>query len=267
MVPTCRVAAMYRYPVKGLSPQAVRHADLAAGGFFPGDRMYAVENGPCGFDPAAPVHLPKTQFLTRMQCAALAKIASRYDDLDHTLTLHRDGQEARGNLATPEGRAAIEAFLARQLPADDQRGPLRVLAAPDGFRFTDSRRGFVSIVNLASVAAIEDWVSAPVDPLRFRANLYVEGWPAFAELDLVGRTLAFASGVRLKVIKRTERCTAVDVDPRTGRRDLHIPRTLVVKLDHADCGIYCEAVTAGRIDEGERFLVEADESPSLAAEW
>lgn len=266
MVPTCRVAAMYRYPVKGLSPQAIRHADLAIGGFFPGDRLYAVENGPSGFDAAAPVHLPKTHFLTRMQCAALASIASRYDYLDHTLTLHHDGREVRGDLSSPNGRAAIEDFLQQHLSAGDQRGPLRLLAAPDGFRFTDSRRGFVSIVNLASVAAIEDWVGGPVDPLRFRANLYVEGWPAFAELDLVGQTLAFASGVRLKVIKRTQRCAAVDVDPRTGRRDLHIPRTLLMQLDHADCGVYCEVVTAGRIDEGERFLAAPGDSPGLAAE-
>jgi uncharacterized protein YcbX len=266
MVPTCRVAAMYRYPVKGLSPQAIRHADLAIGGFFPGDRLFAVENGPSGFDAATPIHLAKVHFLTRMQCAALAEIASRYDDLDRTLTLHRDGEEVRGDLTTPEGRAIIEDFLQRHLPGSDQRGPLRLLAAPNGFRFTDSRRGFVSIINLASVAAIEDWVGAPVDPLRFRANLYVEGWPAFAEIDLVGRTLAFASGVRLRVLKRTVRCAAVDVDPRSGRRDLHIPRALLTKLDHADCGIYCEVVTSGRIDEGERFLVE-EESPGLAAEW
>ncbi|NJL50948.1 MAG: MOSC domain-containing protein [Blastochloris sp.] len=264
MVPTCRVAAMYRYPVKGLSPQAVRHADLTVGGFFPGDRIYAVENGPSGFDAAKPLHLEKNHFLTRMPCAALAKITSRYDDLDHTLTLHHDGKEARGDLATAQGRAIVESFLKQHLPAEDQRGPLRLLTASGGFRFTDSRCGFVSIVNLASVAAIEDWVGGPVDPLRFRANCYVEGWPAFAELNLVGQTLAFASGVRLKVIRRTERCAAIDVDPRTGRRDLRIPRTLLVKLDHADCGVYCEVVTGGRIDEGEGFLVESEDGPGLA---
>ncbi|ALK08120.1 MOSC domain-containing protein [Blastochloris viridis] len=266
MVPTCRVAAMYRYPVKGLSPQATRHADLASGGFFPGDRLYAVENGSSGFDEAAPAHLPKAQFLSLMQCPALALIASRYNEPDRTLTLRRNGEAVHGDLATPAGRELIADFLARHLPAGDLRGPLRLLAAPDGFRFTDSRRGFVSVVNLASVAALEDWVSGPVDPLRLRANLYVEGWPAFAELDLVGRTLAFASGARLKVIKRIQRCTGADVDPRTGRRDLHIPRTLMVQLDHADCGIYCEVLTSGRIDEGERFMVEPAESPDPAAE-
>nr|WP_126396482.1 MOSC domain-containing protein [Blastochloris tepida] len=258
-----RVAAMYRYPVKGLSPQPTRHADLAAGGYFPGDRLYAVENGPSGFDESAPAHLPKTRFLTLVQCAALAEIASRYSDADHALTLHRDGAEVRGDLSHPEGRAAVEDFLTAHLPADDRRGPLRLLAARDGFRFTDSRRGFVSIVNLASVAAIEDWVGDPVDPLRFRANLYVEGWPAWAELDLVGRTLAFARGVQLRVTARIQRCAAVNVDPRTGRRDLHIPPTLLTRLDHADCGIYCEVLTGGRIDEGEHFTLEPEaESPA-----
>ena len=47
----------------------------------------------------------------------------------------------------------------------------------------------ISFINLASVAAIEDMVGATVDPLRFRANIYVEGWPAWSELDLVGQEL------------------------------------------------------------------------------
>lgn len=254
-----RVAAMYRYPVKGLSPQPIRHADLAAGNYFPGDRLYAIENGPSGFDESAPAHLPKTRFLTLMQCAALAEIASRYNDPDQTLTLHRDGEEARGDLSLPEGRAMVEDFLTAHLPADDQRGALRLLAARDGFRFTDSRRGFVSLVNLASIAAIEDWIGGPVDPLRFRANLYVEGWPAWVELGLVGRTLAFARGVRLRVTKRIGRCAGANVDPRSGRRDLYLPRTLMTHLDHADCGVYCEVATGGRIDEGEPFALEPDD--------
>ena len=88
------------------------------------------------------------------------------------------------------------------------RGPPKVLAAPEGFRFTDSRKKYVSLINLASVAAIEDWLGAPVDPLRFRGNLHVEGLAPFAEFDLPGRVLRSDSGVRLKATKRNERCAA-----------------------------------------------------------
>ena len=66
------------------------------------------------------------------------------------------------------------------------RGPPKILHA-DGHSFSDVARKVVSIINLASVAAVEDMVGAPVNPLRFRGNVYVEGWPAWSELDLVGR--------------------------------------------------------------------------------
>jgi uncharacterized protein YcbX len=88
-----------------------------------------------------------------------------------------------------------------------------------------ARRGFVSILNLASVAALEAVIGAPVDPLRFRANLYVAGWPAWHEFDLIDREIAVGPAVRLKGLKRIERCAATNVDPVTGTRDMTIPQT------------------------------------------
>ncbi len=125
-----------------------------------------------------------------------------------------------------------------------------MLTAPDGYRFTDSRSGFLSLINLASVAAVEDMVGAPVDPLRFRGNLHVTGLPAFAELDLVGTELATEAGLRLKVTKRIVRCAATNVDPVTGERDLAIPGALQNTLGHADCGIYAEVVAGGEVRAG-----------------
>ena len=86
----------------------------------------------------------------------------------------------------------------------------------------------------------------PVDPLRFRGNLHVDGWPAWQEFDLLGQTLAVGD-VRLKVVKRIVRCAATNVEPRTGIRDLEIPKTLMQAFGHMDCGVYAE-VTAGGDD-------------------
>ena len=128
-----------------------------------------------------------------------------------------------------------------------------LLQAPESYRFTDSRSGFVSIINLASVADLEERIGAPVDPLRFRGNVMVEGLEPWAELDLVGRELATASGLRLQVIKRIERCAATNVDPQTGIRDLQIPKTLMTSYGHVDCGIYCRVVASGTLSEGDRL--------------
>lgn len=249
-----RIASLYRYLVKGLSPERLDRADLTAGGYFPGDRLFAIENGPSGFDPSTPKHQPKIKFLMLMRDEGLARLRTRYDDAAETLLVQDGGREAlRANLSTEAGRSAVEAFF-RQFMTKGLRGAPKVLAARDpSFRFTDSSRGFVSIVNLASVAAIESLVGAPVDPLRFRANLYVDGLAPWAEFDLVGRTLETESGARLKVTKRTERCAAVNVDPDTGFRDLDIPNAMQRRLGHADCGVYAEVLNDGAIRAGERL--------------
>jgi uncharacterized protein YcbX len=136
------------------------------------------------------------------------------------------------------------------------RGPPKVLSAPEGFRFTDSRRGYVSLINLASVRALEKVVGAPVDPLRFRGNIHIDDLAPWAELDLVGQVLTTASGVRLKVTKRIERCAATNVDPETGIRDLQIPKSLLETYGHIDCGIYAEVLSGGNIAVGDSLETE-----------
>ncbi len=113
----------------------------------------------------------------------------------------------------------------------------------------------VSIINLGSVAAIENLVGLPVHPLRFRANLYVSGWPAWHEFELLGQTLEIGDA-RLKVVKRIVRCAAVNVDPVTAARDLDIPPTLMRRLGHADCGIYAEVIVGGTIGVGDAIATK-----------
>jgi uncharacterized protein len=241
-----RLQAIYRYPVKGLSPEPLERTALAVCETLPADRLYAIENGPSGFDPAAPRHQPKQRYLMLMRNERLARLRTRFHDASHILTIEAEGREAaRGDLRTPAGRAAIEHFFAR-FCADELRGAPRVLSAP-GFSFSDVARKVVSIINLASVAALEDVLGRPVHPLRFRGNVYVTGWPAWHELDLVGQEIAIGTSARLKIVKRIVRCAATNVDPDTAVRDLSIPETLMRRFGHADCGVYGEVVEAGEI--------------------
>jgi uncharacterized protein YcbX len=246
---TAKIESLYRYPVKGLSPEPLARATLKAGEYFPGDRLFAVENGPSGFDAAAPQHEPKIKFLMLMRNERLATLRTRYEDATGTLSIEQDGRDAvRADLATREGRLAVEAFFRRFMPAE-LRGPPKVLAAPAGYRFTDSRSGFVSIINLASVAALETLLGVPVHALRFRANVYLSGWPAWHEFDLLDREIAVGD-VRLKVTKRIARCAATNVDPDTGIRDLAIPDTLMRTYDHMDCGVYARVIAGGEVKPG-----------------
>jgi uncharacterized protein YcbX len=247
-----RIQSIYRYPVKGLSPEQLASVRLSRGRPLPNDRRYAIENGPSGFDPADPKYFPKAYFLMLMRDERLAALRTRFDDDSHLLTIHFDGAEAaRGNLETAEGRAAIEAFV-RGYCAKELKGPPKVLTGGD-HSFSDVAKKVVSIINLASVAALEEIAGRPVDPLRFRGNLYVTGWPAWSEFEKVGRTLV-AGDVRLNIVKVIGRCAAINVDPVTAARDLDLPQAMMRNLGHMDCGIYAEVVADGRIAAGDAIV-------------
>lgn len=244
------IAAIYRYPVKGLGPDQLESAKLEPGQTIAGDRLYAIENGPSGFDPARPAYLPKSRFLMLMRNERLAALCTAFDQASHTLVIGQNGREAvRGDLRTADGRAAIEKFFAA-FCADELRGPPKVLNA-SGHSFSDVARKVVSVINLASLAELETTIGAPVHPVRFRANLYVAGWQPWAELDLVGREIAVGTAARLKIVKRIVRCAATNVDPDTGIRDLAIPDTLLRNLGHTDCGVYGEVIAGGTISAGD----------------
>src|SRR3954466_15298490 len=147
-----KLQSIYRYPVKGLSPERLSEARLEPGHTLPADRKYAIENGPSGFDPVAPSYFPKNHFLMLMRNERLATLETRYDDATHALTIRGEGRElACGDLSTKEGRLAIEVFFRRFMP-QDLRGPPKVLQA-DGHSFSDVSAKVMSIINLASIAA------------------------------------------------------------------------------------------------------------------
>jgi uncharacterized protein YcbX len=250
---TVTIETILRYPVKGLSPERLGSIRLAPGDPVPGDRRFAIENGPSAFDPSAPKHLAKMHFLMLMRNERLATLNARFDDATSILTIETGEKTVHGDLSTSEGRASIEAFFAYFMP-DELRGTPRILECP-GFSFSDVPRRVVSIINLRTVAALEQRIGRPVDPLRFRANLHVTGLPPWGEFDLVGKDLALDGGPRLRAVKRIVRCAAVNVDPTTGFRDMQIPRMLEESYGHADFGIYAEVVEGGELASGAALTV------------
>ena len=256
-VQPARIAGIYRYPVKGLTPEPLPTTALKVGETLKADRRYAIENGPSGFDPAAPKWMPKPHFLMLQRDEWLAPLRTHFDDESHVLTIRRSGAiVAQGDLETAEGRAAIEQYFASQHDGEI-KGPPKILSS-QGHSFSDVARKVVSIINLNSLRAIENMVGQPVQPLRFRANLYVEGWPAWHEAGLVDQTLRIGEA-RVKVVKRITRCAAVNVDPDTGARDLAIPQALMQRFGNNECGIYAEVIAPGAVGVGDAIAAEQPE--------
>jgi uncharacterized protein YcbX len=249
------ITTLYRHPVKGLSPQEISEAQLEIDGHFPCDRLFALENGPSGFDAAAPEHLPKFKFLMLMRNERLARLKTTYDPATHILAIRQGGNiAAAGDIRTKDGRGAIERFF-EHFMGDALRGPIRLLDAPEGYRFMDSRSGFVSILNQKTISAIAAMLGRErLDTRRFRGNVLIAGMEAFTENDLVGRKISLGTA-ELEITKRIERCAATDVDPTAGIRDTGMVAALERAYGHHDCGIYARIVKAGAIRIGDRLRV------------
>jgi hypothetical protein len=244
-----QLVSLWRHPVKGFTPERLTEAVLNAGGYFPCDRIYAVEDGPSGFDPAAPAWTPKQKFTVLAKIAQVARVRTSYDESNGMLFAHADGQpDFRGALTDSVGRDGFAAWLTVFLGAEAS-GPLRVVQAP-GHRFTDHPAGHVSIVNLASVRDLEAKAGRPIDPLRLRANLYVEGWPAWIENDVVDRRIRLG-GALARVFSPIVRCAATHVDPSSGERDFDLVRALHDNYGHMNCGLYLSIEESGAVRAGD----------------
>jgi uncharacterized protein YcbX len=262
------VVAIFRHPVKGFTPEALPHVDVAVNEGLPFDRLWAVENGPSGFDPTAPAFVPKQKFTVLASIPRVAAARTRYDDASGRLIATADGlRDFAGDLDADDGRAGFAAWLTTLLDGE-LRGPLRVIHAPEQHRFTDHPQGQVSIINMASIRDLGAKMGVELDPLRFRANLYVEGWPAWAENEWTGERLMLG-WAQAQVFKPIVRCAATHVDPVTAERDLDVTRALFDNYGHMFCGIYVRATVAGRISLGDA-VTAPQVAPKLAeedAEW
>jgi uncharacterized protein YcbX len=254
------VTAIYRYPVKGLSAEPLPRVRLAPGECLPHDRRFAVALPSTRFDPEQPEWLPKSRFAMLMRDERLARLSTRFDAASEELTIAEVGEAAggaalRASLTEPDGRRAIGDFLGGFL-GDAVERPLRVVAAA-GHAFADARRKpnattdkYVSLINLASIAALADRVGAPLDPLRFRANFYFDGAPAWRELDWI-ESHAMLGAARLRVIAAITRCAATQVNPATAERDIDVPAALVREFGHNLMGIYAEVADGGDVAVGD----------------
>jgi uncharacterized protein len=255
---TTTVNAIYRYPVKGLSAERMDQVALTPGECLPHDRRFAVALGSTGFDPQHPEWLPKISFVMLMRDEKLAQLQTRFDVESGVLTIAENGRELlQAGMTEPEGRRRVAGFIADFL--GDVDGPLHVVEAP-GHAFADARRKpnattdkYVSLINRASIAALEAAMGVPVDPLRFRANVYFEGAPAWSELGWVGSDIALGTA-RLRVVSPITRCAATQVNPVTAERDLDIVAALGRAFGHINMGVYAEVVAGGEIAVGAALL-------------
>lgn len=250
-----RIEHLYRYPVKGLTAEALEEITVEAGQALPWDRAFALAQGDAPFDPAAPQWIKKTHFMCLAANASAAALRSSFDDRRGILLIRApDGRTVEANALTKTGQAEIAGWLTQYLGAE-ARGTPQFHHVP-GHSFCDQRGKVISLINLASLADLEAKVGERRHKRRFRANIWFSGAPAWSENDWIGQELVVGS-VRLRVTKRTVRCPATEVNPETAQRDANPVDELRANYGHADLGIHAEVIESGKIAMGDAIEVMA----------
>jgi len=247
------ITHLYRYPIKGMSPEVLQLISLQAGKTIPYDRRFALSHETTEFNPEAPKHLYKTHFLMLMKNERLAALQTVFDHNTHLLHIYRDGKEViKGDLQKTEGRQTIEQFYADYLGEEIQGTP-KLVEAP-GHSFSDVDAKVLSCINLATVRDFEKTLGTKVHPLRFRANVYFDGTPAWDELDWLEKEFRLGTA-KVRGVRLIRRCAATNVNPETAARDLEIPRSLFDTYGHPYLGIYVKVIEDGEIAVNNHFEV------------
>ena len=224
------VTALFRYPVKGFTPEALTALEIDADGRVRGDRVLAFRfadavtpDSEGGLD-----HWPKERGLSLMRFASLARLRTTFDAAERRLRIHDDEGLVLDAPLDDEGRReaadAIGGWLtrspdARLLRADGVM-PLHLVGDGLTSRFQDRARGYVSLHGAASVQAVVDAAPVAIDDRRFRSNIVVGDSDAWEELSWRG-SLRIGE-VEFDIERPIGRCAAISVNPDTGARDARL---------------------------------------------
>lgn len=107
---------------------------------------------------------------------------------------------------------------------------LQIQDTGDRYNLCDTKGAFVSFLNLASVRALSEFIGAPVNPARFRMDVWLDGLKPFEELEWVngypGTHEIQAGEVRFRIDDACERCQAIEANPNTGVWDTALLKAL-----------------------------------------
>jgi GntR family transcriptional regulator / MocR family aminotransferase len=248
--PMAAVSKLYRYPIKGLSAQPLSRVAIESGKPFPADRVFALVRPGAPVDSNDPQWAKKGLFVMLMLDEGLARVTTHLDvETLHFTAMQGNRQMATANLADGADRTPLENFFWQLLPT--LPGPPTLVHSRAG-HFMDKPDNVISLINLATVRSLGEQWGFDIDPLRFRANIYVDGAKPWEEFDWVGHEIRIGEAV-FTVDRKNGRCGATNVNPITGRRDLDIPGSLRAAFGHKNLGVYLIARESGRIAVGDEL--------------
>ena len=229
------VVALYRYPVKGFTPEECETLTVLDEGRIAGDRVLGVRFADT--EAADDAWSRKTGMVALINTPGLARLDVKFDENAFRLQISLETAVLVDEVLNPEGRKRIGAVLAdyvlkldeNPLTGHPERLPLRVIGDGQAPRYHDEEAGRVTLHGRGSLQTLQAALGNEVSELRFRSNIAVDGLGAWEEQSWVGRRIRIGA-VEFNVVKPKTRCLATHANPKTGERDLPILTTLIQKI-------------------------------------
>jgi uncharacterized protein len=228
-----RVAALYRYPVKGFTSEACETLAIVDDGRVAGDRVLGVRFGNAA--TAADAWGTKHEFVALVNTPGLARLQLRFDQQKRRLRITSRNEVVVDETLDDGGRkriaAAIEDYVLHlvenPLSSHPDRLPLRIVGDGITPRYQDDRAGFVTLHSRESLAALASVANSPdLSEHRFRSNITIEGVMAWEEQTWVGRKIRIGE-VDFEAVSPKGRCLATHANPLSGERDLPVMKILL----------------------------------------
>lgn len=228
-----RIVALYRYPIKGFTPEPRDSLVARPDGRIAGDRVLNLRfaDAPVADDQWC----RKYHGVVLVNTPGLARLAASYDETAKRLRISLGANVLVDAVLDPAGRQRIVDVMTEYvagltdspLAGHPERLPLKLVGDGVTPRFQDNSAGQVTLHSRASIAAAAQALGDPqLDERRFRSNIAIDGVAAWEELSWVGRRVRIGQ-VEFDVVKTETRCLATHANPTTGERDLAVMQTLV----------------------------------------
>jgi len=228
-----RIVALYRYPLKGFTPEHCNSLTVLPEGRAAGDRVLAFRfaNAPVADDQWC----RKYEGIVLANTPGLARLTTQFDHRELRLKIALGSQVLADEKLDDAGRVRlVEALTAyvlslREHPLRNHpdRLPLKLIGDGVTPRYQDNEAGQVTLHSRETISSAAVALRDPkLSEHRFRSNIAIEGIEAWAEQSWIGRSIRIGS-VEFDVVKSKVRCLATHANPVTGERDLQVMQQLM----------------------------------------
>ncbi len=246
-----RLAHIVRHPIKSVGYEDLQSAPLSEGRVLPFDRHWAVAHDAARFDGQPTEWMGKQNFVRGAAGHPLMAVRARLNEASETVTLsHPETHDITVRPAS-DGAALIDWL--RPFWPENRPAPAQVVRLKDQ-ALTDVPDPYVSVLNLNSLKDLGQRMGRDLSIHRFRGNLWVDGWPAFEEYGLIGKTIRVGAA-ELRVETRITRCIATTVNPETGQSDADTLGALNAAFGHQDFGVYARVVKSGMVAVNDKVEI------------